>query len=147
MIKDAFGEETDLIAAGDPVLQAIQEAAVHIISAQSIWRQRWQGISPIAPLDATEYPTPLAIKFAFGAERARFWGYFETLATDEALVRVVDFKTLDGTPYSEPLWHMMQHVVNHGSYHRGQITGRLLDRGLEPVLLSTDLITYYRSLV
>lgn len=147
MLKEAFSEETDLREAEDPRLRAIQEAAVHIISAQSVWRQRWQGTSPIAMIDPVEYPTPLSIRFAFGAERARFWGFFETITDDDALLRVVDFKTLDGTSYSEPLWHMMQHVVNHGSYHRGQITGRLLDMGFDSAVTSTDLITYYRSLV
>jgi uncharacterized damage-inducible protein DinB len=37
----------------------------------------------------------------------------------------------------------MQHVVNHSSYHRGQVTTLLRQLGAKPV--ATDLITYYRQ--
>mgnify|MGYP003344223505 CR=1 FL=1 len=145
MLYSAFGEETNLRETGDPQVTAIQEAAVHIISSQSIWRNRLQGNSPTAFMDSTEYPTPLAIRMAFGAERARFWGYFESLTAEEDLTQILSFKTLDGTPYEMPVTQILQHVITHGMYHRGQITGRLLDRGQEALLISTDLITFYRE--
>jgi uncharacterized damage-inducible protein DinB len=143
MLYEAFGEETNLRESTDPRCRAIQEAAVHIVSAQSVWRQRWQGHSPDAMLDPEEYPTPLAIRMAFGAERARFWGYFETLKTEEALLWVCDFKNTRGEAHSRPLWQMLQHVITHGGYHRGQITGRLLDMGFDALIISTDLISYH----
>jgi uncharacterized damage-inducible protein DinB len=37
----------------------------------------------------------------------------------------------------------MQHVVNHGTYHRGQITTLLRQLGAQPIL--TDLMHYYRE--
>jgi uncharacterized damage-inducible protein DinB len=39
---------------------------------------------------------------------------------------------------------MLQHVVNHGTYHRGQITTMLRQLGAEPPK-STDLIAFYRE--
>ena len=39
---------------------------------------------------------------------------------------------------------MLQHVVNHGTYHRGQITTMLRQQGVAPPK-STDLITFYRE--
>ena len=38
---------------------------------------------------------------------------------------------------------MMQHLVNHGSYHRGQIATLLRQLGAKPT--STDLIAFYRQ--
>jgi uncharacterized damage-inducible protein DinB len=35
--------------------------------------------------------------------------------------------------------------VTHSVYHRGQVTGRLIDLGFEEAIVSTDLITYYRE--
>ena len=67
------------------------------------------------------------------------------LASDDDLNRVVSFKTLDGAPYDTPLYEIMQHVITHGAYHRGQITGRLLDKGHEDAIVSTDLIGFYRE--
>ena len=51
---------------------------------------------------------------------------------------------LDGSPGSAPFWQMVQHVVNHGSYHRGQLTTMLRQLGAAPAK-SMDLIGYYRE--
>jgi uncharacterized damage-inducible protein DinB len=37
----------------------------------------------------------------------------------------------------------MQHVVNHGTYHRGQVATMLRQLDAEP--LSSDMIHYYRE--
>jgi uncharacterized damage-inducible protein DinB len=39
---------------------------------------------------------------------------------------------------------MLQHLVNHGSYHRGQITTMLRQIGAKPAK-SMDLIAFYRT--
>jgi uncharacterized damage-inducible protein DinB len=39
---------------------------------------------------------------------------------------------------------MLQHVVNHGSYHRGQVTTMLRQLGAPPPKYM-DLIVYYRE--
>jgi len=39
---------------------------------------------------------------------------------------------------------MLQHLVNHGSYHRGQLTTMFRQLGAEPAK-SMDLIRYYRE--
>jgi len=39
---------------------------------------------------------------------------------------------------------MLQHVVNHASYHRGQVTTMLRQLGAQPGK-SMDLIAYYRT--
>jgi uncharacterized damage-inducible protein DinB len=39
---------------------------------------------------------------------------------------------------------MLQHVVNHGSYHRGQVTTLLRQLGA-PAPKSVDLIAFYRE--
>lgn len=63
--------------------------------------------------------------------------------TPDDLVRVHDIRTTKGEPYSHPLWQMMQHLINHGTYHRGQVTTMLRQLGVKPV--ATDLIAFYRQ--
>jgi uncharacterized damage-inducible protein DinB len=145
MLYQAFGEEADLRHAEDARVREIQAVTTHIVAALAIWRTRWEGHSPTAMLDPEEYSTPLALRMAFGAERARFWGFFATLEDEEALNRVVHFTRTTGEPYQFPLWQMMQHVLTHSAYHRGQVTARLLDLGHESALQFTDLIVYYRE--
>src|SRR5262249_33845897 len=145
MLYRIFGEETDLRQASEERIRAVQETTVHIFAAQAIWRTRWQGSSPRTMLDPQEYPTPLSLRTALGAERARFWAYFDTLDSDEALQQEIAYATTTGEPYRQPLWQMLQHVLTHSMYHRGQVTARLLDLGHEEALVSTDLITFYRD--
>ena len=63
---------------------------------------------------------------------------------DDVGVRVLDYKTLDGRPFTSVFWEMLHHVVNHGTYHRGQVQTMLRQLGAAPAR-SVDLITYYRE--
>jgi len=58
------------------------------------------------------------------------------------LDRIVEFSRA-GKQTSGPLWTMLQHVANHSTYHRGQITTMLRQLGARAV--GTDLIAFYRE--
>lgn len=141
MLAAAFGEETDLRVPGGP--RTIQEIAAHILSAQFVWRERWEGRSPTAMLDPANYPTVATLRRAFEEEREKFWRYFATLDTDEGLERIVNARTTRGEPCIYPLAEMMQHSANHGTYHRGQITALLMNLGHEAAVDLTDMIVFY----
>jgi uncharacterized damage-inducible protein DinB len=42
------------------------------------------------------------------------------------------------------LWQMLQHVVNHSTYHRGQVTTMIRQLGAAPPQ-AMDLIAFYRE--
>ena len=69
----------------------------------------------------------------------------EFIATlDEARLHApLSFNDMSGNPYSDPLVRLMQHVVNHGTYHRGQVTTLLRQAGGEPV--SLDMLYFFRE--
>jgi len=121
---------------------SVHGTVVHILGAEELWLKRWQGESP------TSLVSPDA--FASFAEVRRRWDQVEgehqrflgTL-TEEAVLRVIRHRDTRGNAYATPLWQMMQHVVNHSTYHRGQVTTLLRQLGAKPV--ATDLITYYRQ--
>ena len=68
---------------------------------------------------------------------------FVRKVTQAELGRAIEYKTMNFGVYSNPLWQSMQHVVNHGTYHRGQVTTLLRQLGAKPVL--TDLMHFYRE--
>jgi uncharacterized damage-inducible protein DinB len=70
--------------------------------------------------------------------------YFE-IAGESGLDRVIEYRLMSGTPGAAPLWQMVAHVVNHATYHRGQVTTLLRQLGAVPAK-STDMITYFREL-
>jgi len=51
---------------------------------------------------------------------------------------------LSGAEGASPFWQMLQHVVNHASYHRGQITTMLRQLGASPGK-PMDMIAFYRT--
>ena len=55
------------------------------------------------------------------------------------------YTLFSGVSSTSPFWQMLQHVVNHASYHRGQVTTMLRQLGAAPAK-SCDLITFYREL-
>jgi uncharacterized damage-inducible protein DinB len=71
-------------------------------------------------------------------------GYKKYLAvlTEDELARGFEITTQKGDRFSQLVWQALQHLVNHSSYHRGQITTMLRQIGGTPI--STDLIAYYR---
>ena len=62
----------------------------------------------------------------------------------EAVEQTIEYKDLRGNDQSDPLWQMLQHVVNHGTYHRRQITTMLRQLDAAPPK-SMDLIAFYRE--
>jgi uncharacterized damage-inducible protein DinB len=56
----------------------------------------------------------------------------------------MEYRLFSGATGVSPFWQLLQHVVNHASYHRGQVTTMLRQLGAPPAK-STDLITFYRE--
>ena len=62
----------------------------------------------------------------------------------EGLVRSLEYRSLAGQPATSQFWEMIAHVVNHGTYHRGQIATFLRQLGGTPAQ-STDMIVFFRE--
>jgi uncharacterized damage-inducible protein DinB len=77
------------------------------------------------------------------ALEAKTRAFLEELG-EAGIHRVFEYKLLSGAPGASVFWQMLQHVVNHGSYHRGQVTTMLRQLGAAPGK-GMDLIGYYRE--
>jgi uncharacterized damage-inducible protein DinB len=56
---------------------------------------------------------------------------------------LVAYRNFAGIDLAFPLWQMLRHVVNHSSYHRGQVTTMLKQLGHRAI--STDMILMYQE--
>jgi len=124
--------------------KSIRDTAVHIYAAEWIWYSRWQGENPTALLSADRFPDVASLREAWTAHEAKMRAFLETMGEQRALERVIEYKLLSGDAGASPFWHMLQHVVNHASYHRGQVTTMLRQLGARPAK-PMDLIAYYRT--
>ena len=123
--------------------KSIRETVTHIYAAEWAWYQRWQGESPTALLPADRFADLAALRVAWTEHERKVRAYVDGLG-DADVRRVLEYKLLSGQTGASPVWQMLQHVVNHASYHRGQITTLLRQLGLQPAK-PMDMIAYYRT--
>ena len=121
---------------------SVRDTLAHICGAEWLWLERFQGRSPASLPDVTECGHVWSLRAKWAELEPRLLAFVVKL-TKEDLHRVMEYKTLKFGAYRNPLWQSMQHVVNHGTYHRGQVTTLLRQLGATPIL--TDLMHYYRE--
>lgn len=121
--------------------RSIRDTLAHIMNGEWIWLERFHGRSPSAiPKDEST---------DIDALRTRWTGIENNLMrfvaglTQADLDRVMEYKTINFGLYKNPMWQSLQHLANHGTYHRGQIATMLRQLGGTPLL--TDLIHFYRE--
>ena len=115
---------------------SVRDTLAHVLGAEWIWLRRWCGESPTALVSAADFPTLGALRERFAAVEQERRAFLEELPAAR-LPQHFSYRDLAGNAHSMPLVHSLQHVVNHGTYHRGQITTLLRQLGAKPV--STDL--------
>lgn len=121
---------------------SVRDTAVHIYSAEWVWYMRCQGQSPTAPLSPEDFPDLPTLTAAWQVIERQWRAFLEALGEDEH-TRELDYRQMNGQAYTSPIWHIVQHLVNHSSYHRGQVMTLL--RQLGAPAIGTDLITFRRE--
>lgn len=121
----------------------IRKTFYHLWDAQVIWHQRLRGVSANAwPSHGFTGTLTDAIN-AVNHSSDEFVRYCENLTENDARTDI-SFHALDGTAFHNTAEEIILHVVNHGTFHRGQIITMLRNAGFTAVG-STDLIRYYRE--
>jgi uncharacterized damage-inducible protein DinB len=114
----------------------------HIMTAEWIWLERWKGVSPGRLLDEGEFADVVALRDRWTLIEGHRAEWFEALREDE-LAATVRYRTTEGVPHEAPLWMLVQHVLNHSTYHRGQVS--LLLRAAGARTVATDLVAWDRA--
>jgi len=121
---------------------SVRDTLAHILGAEWIWLERFQGRSPSSLPDPAQFQDMASLRERWDELEARLLTFVRGLAQSD-LDRVFEYKTLKFGVYRNPLWESMQHLVNHGTYHRGQVTTLLRQLGAQPI--ATDLMHFYRE--
>jgi uncharacterized damage-inducible protein DinB len=123
---------------------SVHATLLHIFRADRIWLSRLLGKS-IAPFGqpGEESISLDALEQQWHAVSDEFIAWASALS-DEQIDGALDYVNLRGEARTLFIWQVVLHVVNHGSYHRGQLTTMLRQLGHVPP--NTDLSLYYLSL-
>jgi uncharacterized damage-inducible protein DinB len=122
--------------------RSVRDTLVHIVAGESGWLAYWKEPSPspafLADLRARRdaifnlaaFPNVAAVQLKW-AEIEKEQTEFVNRLTNESLEKMVPFRTTQIR-----LAHLMQHLANHSTYHRGQVA--LMMRQLDAAPVATD---------
>jgi uncharacterized damage-inducible protein DinB len=121
--------------------RTIPGTLAHIFAGDRMWLARLSGGSqPVFISDADRDLAALQDAWPALLERWKAWA---ADLTDEQALSEISYHDLKGRPWQNPLWQVVLHVVNHGTQHRGQVSGFLRSLGHPPP--PTDLVAFYRT--
>jgi uncharacterized damage-inducible protein DinB len=110
---------------------SVRETFAHMLAVEWLWLERWRGNAPKTLIPIDELPTLAAVAERWGAVERELREYLVRL-DEETLTRPLTCISTRGEEWTYPLWRMITHLLNHQSYHRGQVTTLLRMLGVQP---------------
>lgn len=122
---------------------SIRDTAMHIVSAKKIWLDFW-----------TNAPNPVYLSVAFTGTRLELIDIWKTVSAKlksfienypiENYTNAIGVKKPNGELSTMEFRKTFPHMINHSTYHRGQLVTLLRQSGFSN-LSNTDLFTYYNN--
>jgi uncharacterized damage-inducible protein DinB len=113
---------------------SIRATVAHHAGALRAWGARFEGVVVTSLPSEAEVPNvEVALRLIVEGHEALTR---EASRPAEALDQIFTYRSLRGMMVSLPRWALLRHVVNHGTYHRGQIANMMRQVGVAPP--STD---------
>lgn len=122
---------------------SLLDTFAHIVAAEWVWLERWNGRNPGSFPDWLERPRLQDLRARLSEIELSRAELLRRL-TEAELESEVTYRTLSGLPFTDRLLDLLLHVVNHSSYHRGQLTTMLRQMGATPV--ASDYVLFLRLL-
>ena len=131
----------DALKAADTEEPELLKLMSHIVLSGCTWYERVSGAA--ATIKNVWDTIPLEILEDLSDQNSKDW--LDLLEhSDETLFRVsIDYTNLQGKAFSNTVSDIMAHVVNHATYHRGQIAALMRSKGHTPA--TTDFIVFARE--
>jgi len=112
----------------------------HIYLGELVWYMRVVEGNPAIQITQVTAPADITtLRSAWLDLHNRWLAWAETADFEAA----VPHKNLKGDSFEMPAWQPVLHLVNHGTFHRGQVAAMLRAAGFAPP--ATDLIIWYRT--
>lgn len=122
---------------------SLNKTVLHMWDAESAWWQRMKLherlIIPSENFNGTMKDVVNGLM-----QQSDQWLDWINNASDIALDHVFQYQNSKREQFKQPIYKMLLHVFNHGTYHRGQLINMLRQLGLEK-LPQTDFVVWSRK--
>jgi len=134
----------------DAFFDSILGTLNHILVADMFWLRRFAGskhcAEVLAPIREMEMPTDLRdflyddiqVLATKREELDQLILSFSETWDDEMLGTTIRYRNMAGEKHEQLLGPLLQHLFNHQTHHRGQVTTLLFQAGIDPE--ATDLL-------
>lgn len=104
---------------------------MHALDAERTWRMRCQHETDIPDMSESDFPTLAALLTLWRTEETAMRAYLNSLS-DGDLATSIEYNIGNGKSRSRILWHIMIHVMNHGTQHRSEAAAILTSLNQSP---------------
>jgi uncharacterized damage-inducible protein DinB len=123
--------------------KSLYTTILHMLDAESIWWQRMKLQERIV-VPSENYKGNMKDVCTELLQQNHQWQEWVNSATDPALEHVFQYYNSKREYFKQPVFQMLLHVFNHGTYHRGQLVNMLRQLGIEKIP-QTDFIVWSRK--
>ena len=131
---------TDFISTNDIRDERVLLLASHLAHAQRNWYFRVTGQQNDVQLWTLEQPSSIAMQLS---ENGALWLTHLNELHDVDFHAKLAYKNMAGDTYIDNIADVLTHLVNHSTYHRGQIMQLIRGLGMTPP--GTDFIIFARQ--
>ncbi len=124
-------------------LNSLYKTVLHMWDAESIWWQRMKMQERLV-VPSENFMGNLEDAANGLLQQSKLWNDWVNNASDLSLEHVFQYYNNKKEYFKQPVYQVLQHVFNHGTYHRGQLVNMLRQLGVEKIP-ATDFIVWCRK--
>ena len=123
--------------------ESLYQTILHIWDAESVWWQRMKLHERfVKPSDNFKGTTRDVVNGLIS--QSKLWESWVSNVPDHSLDHVFEYRNNKKEQVKMPIFQMLTHVFNHGTYHRGQLINMLRQLGVDK-LPQTDFSAWARK--
>jgi uncharacterized damage-inducible protein DinB len=122
---------------------SLHKTVLHMWDAESSWWQRVKLQERII-VQSENFTGNISDAFQGLLLQNQQWIDFITTAQERQLQHEVIYRNTRREQFKQPVYQILLHVFNHGSYHRGQLVNMLRQLGIDKIP-QTDFIVWSRK--
>jgi len=122
---------------------SIYDTCYHLYDAESIWWQRLQQVDKMIRQSDNKEAFMQDLTSGW-QQQSKLWSDWINNASEEKIQQTFYYQNMKKEQFEQPLYEVLLHLFNHGTYHRGQLVTMLRQLDIEKIP-ATDFVHWARS--